>query len=240
MGAFGTMAYETVVFDMDGTILDTIGDLTAAMVWALSQTGHACGWGCDDVRHFFGSGAQVAVTRALVAETGLDAADTESVGAGDPRADEAEVGRVLGVFKARYAKHCCELTRPFPGIVALLGALRESGIACAVVSNKMDPEVKRLAKTHFGGLLDAAVGECAGVRRKPAPDSTLRVLDELGADPASAVYVGDSEIDLLTARNAGLPCVAVDWGFRTHAFLVSAGAATIASDTNALAAAIVG
>ena len=234
------MAYATAIFDMDGTILDTIGDLAAAMDWALEETGHRHGWSPADVTHFFGSGALVATTRALVAEGGVAPDGIEAVDAGDPRADGAEVTRVLEVFKRRYAGHCDERTRPFDGIVDLLRSLRETGIACALVSNKMDPEVKRLARTYFPGLLDAAVGEREGIRRKPAPDTTLRVLEELGADREATVYVGDSEIDLMTARNSGLPCIAVDWGFRTRAFLERNGARIIVHDANELAREILG
>lgn len=240
------MAYTTVIFDMDGTILDTLADLTASLDRALAECGHAHDFGRGDVGRFFGSGAEVAVTRALAVEAGLapGAGSLEAIGRDVDAAglglDPAEVERVRSAFARVYAGHCNDSTRPYPGIPGLLESLSEAGLHRAVVSNKMDPEVRRLADLHFPGLLDVSVGEQPGVRRKPAPDAVLRVMELLGVGADEVAYVGDSEIDLLTAENAGLDCIAVTWGFRTRAFLESHGAAPIADDANELAALILG
>lgn len=240
------MAYTAAIFDMDGTILDTLEDLAASLDTALEQTGHKHTFTCRDVGSFFGSGAQVAVTRALAVEANrvtngeqLEAIGS-NVGIQELGLDEAEVERVRKAFAAHYSEHCNDHTKPYPGILGLLSALRQSGVVCAVVSNKMDPEVRRLADLHFPGLLDISVGERADVRRKPAPDAVLRVAELLEIEPSEAVYIGDSEIDLLTAQNANMPCIAVSWGFRSRAFLEHHHASPIADNANELAELIFG
>ena len=134
---------------------------------------------------------------------------------------------MLRAYQPWYDSHCAILTAPYPGILPLMRALREAGVKQAVISNKQDTAVKQLAAQYFPGLLETAVGESAAVRRKPNPDAVLAALREMGVDKADAVYVGDTEVDLRTAENAGLACAVVGWGFRTEEQLIDAGAARI-------------
>lgn len=129
-----------------------------------------------------------------------------------------------GEFKRFYAEHCCDATKPYDGVLEMLRELKRTGKKAAIVSNKADFAVKELAKRYFGALTEAAVGEneAAGIRKKPAPDSVFSVLTLLNADRGKAVYIGDSEVDIETAENAGLPCISVTWGFKTEAFLPGA------------------
>ena len=215
------MRYKAAVFDMDGTILNTLDDLCASLNHAMAETGHRSDFTPGEVGAFFGSGAEEAMARALRTE-----------GGGNAKPEEAR--RVFEVFRGWYPTHCEINTRPYPGVPELLTELRARGVKTAVVSNKLDAAVRSLCKTHFPGLIDAALGERPDVRRKPAPDMTLAALERLGVPPAEAVYIGDSEVDLLTAENAGTDCVAVSWGFRSRGFLEARGAARIADDPAAL------
>lgn len=217
------MQYRAVVFDMDGTILNTLEDLTASLNHALEETGHRHDFSGQAVGCFFGSGARVAAARALRAEAGETPEETLE-DAPEPPGTEA----VFSVFKKWYPLHCEERTCPYPGIPELLRSLREKGFGLAVVSNKLDGAVQALCETHFPGLFDAALGEKEPERRrKPAPDMVLAALERLGVSPEEAVLVGDSEIDLLTAAAAGTDCVAVAWGFRSRDFLRARGAERI-------------
>ena len=148
--------------------------------------------------------------------------------------------QILAEFKADYAKRCIVKTAPYPGILDLMAELRRRGIARAVVSNKGDFAVQELVERYFPGVFDAAVGEREGVRRKPAPDTVFRALKELGADAQGAVYVGDSEVDIETARNSGLPCLSVSWGFRDADFLLQRGAQRIVASPADLLALLTG
>ena len=215
------MRYKAAVFDMDGTILNTLDDLCASLNHAMAETGHRSDFTPGEVGAFFGSGAEEAMARAL---------RTEGGGSTEPE----EARRVFEVFRVWYPAHCEINTRPYPGVLELLTKLRERGVKTAVVSNKLDAAVQALCKTHFPGLFDAHLGEREIVRRKPAPDMTLAALERLGVPPSEAVYIGDSEVDLLTAENAGTDCVAVSWGFRSRDFLEAHGAARIADDPAAL------
>lgn len=207
-------AYETVVFDLDGTLLDTLDDLHRSANAALA----ACGLPArtrDEVRRFVGNGIALLVHRA--------------VPEGTPAEREA---RVLDAFRAHYAAHCDDRTAPYPHVHELLARLRAAGAATAVVSNKADFAVQELVRRHFAGELDAALGEseAAGIRRKPAPDMVDAVLARLGRTRSGLVYVGDSEVDVACAASAGCPCVGCSWGFRGRAALAEAGA-TIIVDT---------
>ena len=216
------MRYKAAVFDMDGTILNTLDDLCASLNHVMAETGHRSDFTPGEVGAFFGSGAEEAMARALRTE-----------GGGNTEPEEAR--RVFEVFRIWYPAHCEINTRPYPGIPELLTKLRAKGVKTAVVSNKLDAAVQALCKTHFSGLIDAALGEREPVvRRKPAPDMTLAALERLGVPPSEAVYIGDSEVDLLTAANAGMDCVAVSWGFRSRDVLAAHGAARIADDPEAL------
>lgn len=232
------MAYQAALFDLDGTILDTAEDLRAAVEYALAQTGHNRALTIAEVKALFGSGAKTAFVRALRLEQGAALLALETVGtpADDTPAEVvAEAERALAVFRDYYPAHCELETRPYPGVIALMKALRAQGVRIAVISNKLDAAVQRLCGQYFPGLTDAALGEREPeVRRKPAPDMTIAALRQLGIAPENAVYIGDSEIDLETAKNAGLPCIAVSWGFRDRAFLARHGAARIASDAEML------
>lgn len=209
---------------MDGTVLDTSGDLTDSLNHIMEQTGHDHSYTTDNVRNFFGSGVQVAITRALAVEAGIaDYADLEQVGQpGDTitsQIDSAEVERIQELFRPYYADHCAIRTGEYPGIHETILALRAAGVKTAVVSNKPDPAVQQLCVDYFDGLFDLAIGEQADIRRKPAPDMVDKALKELSVRKQDAVYIGDSEIDMQTAANSGLDCISVDWGFRTRDFL---------------------
>lgn len=203
--------FDTVLFDLDGTLLDTLEDILAAANYTLREMGYPERT-LAEMRRFVGNGAEMQVRRAF--------------GAG---ADEALIQKALVQYKAYYAAHCQGKTRPYDGVLELLAELKRRGYRLAVVSNKPDEAVRPLAAQYFGGLMDAAMGETAARRRKPAPDMVNDALAALGADRTRAVYVGDSEVDIETARNAGLPCISVCWGFRDREQLAEAGATEIAA-----------
>lgn len=200
------MTYKTCLFDMDGTVLDTIADLRDAVNHTLALYGCPA---CDTqrVRDATGNGARDLIARCL--PQGEATPDFEAI---------------FSAYKSYYAAHSCLKTAPYEGITALLQELREDGCKVAIVSNKPDGAVKELAARFFPGI--PAFGE-AGLPRKPAPDMVYHALDVLGADRANAAYIGDSEVDVATAKNAGLELIAVSWGFRSRAHLVQSGAVTI-------------
>ena len=232
-------AYKAAIFDMDGTILDTIEDLTDSLNVSLARFGHRADYSTREMCAFFGSGALTAVTRALAAEAGWPEQDILKIGTPDqpdrPIAGRQAIQDVLGFYKPYYAAHCSIKTGPFPGVPHLLGLLLQRGVKTAVISNKPDPAVQTLCDDYFPGLFSYAAGEKAGVPRKPAPDMIFAALDALNVPPDETVYVGDSEIDIETARNAGLDCVCVAWGFRSEAFLAARGAERIVSSCLELA-----
>ena len=206
-----------VIFDLDGTLLDTLDDLTAAVNHALRENGLPCRCRAE-VRAFVGDGIPKLVSRAVPEGT---PAETETA--------------VLSEMLDYYGQHCMDRTRPYPEILPLLRLLRARGIKTAVVSNKADAAAKKLCEAFFGGLYDVCVGAREDMRKKPSPDSVNAVLSELGTSRDAAVYVGDSDVDVKTAENAGLPCVCVTWGFRTRGFLEEHGAARFADSARALA-----
>lgn len=214
------MAYKAAIFDMDGTLLNTLDDLAASTNAALAAHGMPLRT-TDEVRRFVGNGIPNLIRRAVPAGT-----------------DEATQRAVFDTFCAHYAVHDADTTAPYPGIIGLLEHLRAQGVLCAVVSNKGDFAVQALVEHYFDGLFGFAVGEREGIRRKPAPDTVFAALEALGVEPGEAVYVGDSEVDVATAQASGLDCIAVTWGFRSVECLLEAGATTLVSTADELAAAI--
>ena len=218
------MKYELAIFDMDGTVLDTIEDLAGALNYAMEKAGHKHDFTVAEVRQFFGSGAQVAFERALEYEGRAGDTGRRGTEAAKP-SDEA--GQLVEIFSAYYPDHCEELTRPFPQIEETLEALRSDGMKLAIVSNKIDPAVQVLARNYFPGCFDFAIGTGADLRRKPYPDMVTKCLETMGIRREDAVYIGDSEVDLKTAANAGLLCISVAWGFRDEEYLKAHGAEKI-------------
>lgn len=200
------MTYSTVLWDMDGTLLNTLQDLQASVNHVLQQNNFPSRT-LDEVRHFVGNGARRLMALAVPS------------GESDPNFEAC-----MAQFNAYYPLHCNDHTTVYPGLMPVLQQLKRSGVQMAVVSNKPDYGVKALTRLHFAGLMSAAIGESAGIRRKPAPDTVLHAISHMGADPATCVYIGDSDVDIETARNAGLPCISVTWGFRSRAFLLAHGA----------------
>ncbi len=200
------MQYNTVIFDLDGTLLDTLDDLSDSLNHTLTEVG-APTLTKEQVRRYVGNGMARLIELALPG------------GRDDPRYD-----RTLETMQAYYKAHNQIKTAPYPGVVELLDELRRRGYALAVVSNKPDTSVKPLVKHYFGDAIPVAIGQRPDVRRKPAPDAVEEALRQLGRDRVEAVYVGDSEVDLATARNAGMDCISVTWGFRDREVLESAGA----------------
>lgn len=216
------MNYKLAVFDMDGTILDTLEDLKDSLNYALAEAGCPTRT-LEEVRRFVGNGMQKLIERATPA---------------DSSAEEKE--KILVSFKARYKEHCADKTKAYDGILELLRTLRESGCRTAVVSNKGDFAVQELCRQYFDGLMDCAIGEKEGVKKKPAPDSVNEVLKELQTDRQDAVYIGDSEVDIQTAENAGMDCIIVSWGFREREFLKEQGAEMIVDSVEELRKQILG
>ncbi|MBO7342004.1 MAG: HAD-IA family hydrolase [Clostridia bacterium] len=206
------MSFRVVLFDLDGTVLNTLDDLADAVNASLAKHEMPARTR-EEVRSFVGNGIRALIERAVPTGT-----------------DSALVARVLNEFKRYYGAHCADKTAPYAGVPELLSTLRAHGVRTAVVSNKADFAVQELAKRYFADLFDLALGERAERPAKPAPDMVHHALEALGATAAEAVYVGDSDVDVLTARNAQLPCIAVTWGFRDRACLKKAGA-TVFADT---------
>lgn len=211
------MHYTSVLFDLDGTLLDTLGDLTAAMNRTLTRHGLPERTR-QQMRAALGNGARRLME--LSAPAGTDGALFETL---------------LAEYNADYAAHCRIETAPYPGVDALLRQLHAQGRKLAIVSNKPDEAVRALRAEFFADTVTIAVGEKQGIRRKPAPDTLMTAMAQLGAERTSTVYVGDSEVDIATARAAGLPCISVLWGFRDRDLLEQAGAQQFAADTGELA-----
>ena len=197
---------KAVIFDLDGTLLDTLQDLANAVNAALEKE-HMPQHSVDDVRRFVGNGVKKLMERAIP--------DGEN---------NPAFARTYQYFREYYAAHCKENTKLYPGIAELLAELEARGIKTAIVSNKMDPAVKILNEDYFAGKMDAALGESGEIPKKPAPDMVNKALEELQITAEEAVYVGDSDVDIETAKNSGLPCISVTWGFRSEAFLMEHGA----------------
>lgn len=202
--------YETVIFDMDGTLLDTLEDLTDAVNYALDEM-HMPKRTLAEVRTFVGNGV-----RRLMELSVPD-------GQKNPLFEQTFLK-----FKEYYSLHSNDKTKAYDGVFSLLCQLKEEGYALAIVSNKLDAAVKELAEIYFEGIVPVAVGEREGLCKKPAPDTVYKALEELKMPAETAVYVGDSEVDVMTARNAGLPCITVLWGFRDEEFLRTYGATQFA------------
>jgi phosphoglycolate phosphatase len=203
------MRYKAVVFDLDGTLLYTLEDLYRATNHALRANGLP-ERSIDEVRRFVGNGYRQ-LARLASPE-------------GTP--DEMQE-QVLRDFDAYYIVHSQDNTAPYPGIPSLLEHLHAAGLKLAVVSNKGNAAVQDLMEHYFPGTFEAVAGEREGVRRKPAPDTVLVAMEHMGTNAAETVFVGDSEVDVLTAQNVGCDCIAVTWGYRDVATLREAGATTI-------------
>ena len=202
---------DTIIFDLDGTLLDTLEDLTNSVNYALERCQMPVRT-ISEVKGFVGNGIRVLMVNAVP--------DGEE----NPRFEEA-----FSIFKEHYAVHCNDKTRAYDGVCALLETLKEKGYALAIVSNKVDSAVQELKEKYFSAV-GVAIGDREGIRRKPEADSVLFALKELGSSRERAVYVGDSDVDLMTAANSGLPCISVLWGFRDREFLLAHGAEVFAEN----------
>ena len=208
--------YELVIFDMDGTILYTLDDICDGVNASLSKHGLPVRTK-DEIRRHIGNGIRHEIESSVPEGT-----------------KESMIDEVFHDFHAWYEIHCNDRTRPYDGIVELLEDLKQAGIHCAVVSNKADYAVKALNEIYFKGLLEAGVGEKDGIARKPAPDEVDEVLRLLNMERNRAVYIGDSEVDIETAANAGMDCIGVSWGYRDRKWLQECGAEVIVDDVSQL------
>ena len=207
------MKYDTYIFDLDGTLLDTLTDLAASTNYALRTHGmpeHSI----DDVRRFVGNGVRKLMERAI--PNGEANPDFEAT---------------FATFREHYMHHSLDTTRPYQGVPEVLAELKARGCRLAVVSNKMMAATVELCRHFFPDTIEVAIGEheAEGIRKKPAPDTVFAALRELGVEKSGAVYVGDSDVDIQTAASSGLPCISVLWGFRDRDFLIQHGAKTFFS-----------
>lgn len=199
----------TIIFDLDGTLLDTLTDLMDSVNFAMRQFGYP-ERSYDEIRRFVGNGVRVLMKKS--------APDTLS---------DDEFEKAFSVFREHYLNNMRNKTDAYDGVRELLKKLKENGYRIGVVSNKLDSAVKELCRDYFGELVDYAKGVDGEKDRKPCPDNTWKCMEELGAKRDECIYVGDSEVDIKTAENAGLPCISVSWGFRTREELEQSGAKTI-------------
>jgi phosphoglycolate phosphatase len=205
--------YNTYIFDLDGTLLDTLTDLAASCNYALRTHGmpeHSI----DDVRRFVGNGVRKLMERAI------------PEGEANP-----DFEATFATFREHYMHHSLDTTKPYPAIMETLAELKARGCRLAVVSNKMMAATVELCKHFFPDTIEVAIGEneAEGICKKPAPDTVYAALRKLGVSKDDAVYVGDSDVDIQTAANSGLPCISVLWGFRDRDFLIQHGAKTFIS-----------
>lgn len=203
--------YSACIFDLDGTLLNTIDDLAASCNYALrahNMPEHTV----DEVRQYVGNGVRKLVERAV--PQGVDPEQFEEV---------------YATFRKHYTEHSLDSTRPYEGVMEMLATLKSFGTPMAIVSNKFMAATQELCRHFFSGYIDVAIGESETIRRKPAPDTVFEATRQLGVKPEDCVYIGDSDVDIATARNSGMPSISVLWGFRDKPFLMQHGAQTFAA-----------
>lgn len=210
------MKYKVAVFDMDGTILNTLQDLMDSTNYSLAKNDMPTRT-YEEIRMFVGNGIKKLIQRAV-----------------PENSSEQQIEKVFKDFNEHYKIHCADKTCAYQGIPEAIKELKNAGIKTAVVSNKADYGVQELVEIYFKGLFDVAIGETEGIAKKPAPDMVLKALKELNVSQKQAVYIGDSDVDFHTAQNSNLDFIGVDWGFRGRAFLEKLGAKTIIDNANEL------
>lgn len=204
----------TVIFDLDGTLLNSLADLHACFNYAITQFGYPART-LEEIKSFVGNGITKAIERALPYEVSAE-----------------ELNKIVLLFKKYYKEHMTELSSPYDGIIPMLAELKEKGYKLAVVSNKFDDAVKGLCREYFDNYIKAAIGEGYGIEKKPNPTGIFKAIKELNSKIENAVYIGDSDVDIQTAKNAGIPCISVLWGFRDKSFLIKNGAKFLANSPN--------
>ena len=197
--------FDTYVFDLDGTLLSTLGDLAASCNFALARNGMPERTR-EEVRLFVGNGVKKLMERAV------------PDGLSNPLFEKA-----YRDFRQHYMRHNLDTTQPYPGVLEMLGSLKARGKKVAVVSNKFYAATQELCRHFFPNLVDVAIGEREDIRKKPAPDTVLEALRQMRVGKEKAVYIGDSDVDIETAKNSGMPCISVLWGFRDPDFLIKHG-----------------
>ena len=204
------MKYNTYIFDLDGTILDTLLDLANAVNFSMRSKGFPERT-VDEVRSFIGNGIKVLIKRAVPQET-----------------SEKDYAEALEIFTKYYIEHIADYTKPYDGIIDVINELKSKGCKTAVVSNKAHFAAQAVVKDFFGDIFDVVVGKMDEFPSKPEPDSLLYTIKNLGVKAEDCIYIGDSDVDVLTAHNAGLPCIGVTWGNRDEDVLLASGAEYIA------------
>ncbi len=200
------MKYKAVIFDMDGTLIDTLDDLADSTNFALRSMGFPKRTKAE-IKSFVGNGVERLISLSV------------------PRcASKEDKQKCIEIFKANYAENSKNKTKPYDGIIELLQQLKRKNIKTGVVSNKYHPALIKLCEYYFGELIDYAVGEREGVPKKPSPECVYECMEKLGCQKHQTLFIGDSDIDVLTAKNAGLCCVGVLWGFRDENLLRTEGA----------------
>lgn len=205
------MKTEAIIFDLDGTLLNTLEDLADSTNFALDKLNYQPHT-TEEIKSFVGNGVAKLIERAI------------PNGRKNPDFDKC-----LNIFKKHYSQNMYNKTRPYDNIINLLTELKNKNYKLAVVSNKFDSAVKELCEKYFPDLIDIAIGEneAMGIKKKPAPDTVLQVLDILKIDSLQAIYVGDSDVDIMTAKNSNMQCISVTWGFRDREFLIKNNAEII-------------
>ncbi|MCI9083659.1 MAG: HAD family hydrolase [Lachnospiraceae bacterium] len=207
---------DTIIFDLDGTLLNTLADLTNSVNYALKKY-QLPTYSQDQIRQMVGNGVTVLMERAIPGGQAF-----------------AEFKDCLNTFKKHYEIHKKDNTCPFPGIIDFIKKADAAGYKLAVVSNKFDLAVKELCQDFFSPYIATAIGESSQISPKPAPNTVIKAMEELHSLPEHCIYVGDSDVDICTAQNAGIPCISVSWGFRSRQFLEQHGASTIADTADEL------
>lgn len=203
------MKYKVVMWDLDGTLLDTLEDLADSVNASLEKYNLPTRT-LEEIRNFVGNGIGKLIERAVGNNGNSDI-----------------TAKTLTYFREYYALNCKNKTKVYEGLLPILEELKEKGCRLAIVSNKVDSAVKELSKEYFGDIFDISVGEMKGYPRKPEPDTMIYALEKLGETAENAVYIGDSEVDIITAKNAGIECISVSWGFRSEDILREQGAKNI-------------
>lgn len=211
------MEHKAFIFDLDGTLLNTLEDLKNSVNFAMRSMGYP-EHTLEQVRMFIGNGIAMLIKRAVPQGT-----------------DEIDEKKTLGIFTEHYNAHLNDCTAPYPGVTESLTALKNRGVKIGVVTNKNDDSAKMLIAGYFGNLVDVTLGHLDGIPSKPNPEALLRVMSDLGVNAEETLYFGDSDVDVLTAKNAGVKSVGASWGFRGEDVLLKAGADIILSDPNKIA-----